>query len=201
MKSKREGIQLSSAWHVDCRIEAELPDDNLIGRRFLINLVFSAVAMGALLITGWLGYVALILHNQINDWEKRIAENRAEVSELQLMQRQYDFEAAKIDQAYSLLRPRVFVSELIANLGRTRPDRMTIDMVELNELGVVLRGSVGETSERATRLLSGYVEQLRRHEKIGSSFKEIRLTALDRGGIGGALRFEINLFFKSTGGG
>lgn len=197
MKRRRDPLDLSPNWHVDCRIEAELPEDNLVGTRFLTHGLFTVVVVSMLLFTGWLGFVATNLRRQIDDWETRLRENRAEVGDIQRMQREYAAEAGKIDEAFALLRPRLRVSEFFAELGRSRPDAMTIELIEWTEAGIVIRGSLGESSERATRLLGGYVDQLRRHEKIGPLFREILLTDIDRGGAGGALRFEINCVLKS----
>ncbi len=199
MKRKGDRLELGPHWHVDCRIEAELPEDNVVSRRFLINVFFTAAAAGLLLFTGWLGYISVNLRHKIRDWESRINENRAEVYEIQRMQREYALETMKIDQAYALVRPRFYVSEFMADIGRTRPDPMTIDIIEWNGGGVAVRGSIMASSERATRLLGGYVDQLRNEERIGPLFEDIRLTNLDRGGSGGALRFEINFVLKPAG--
>jgi hypothetical protein len=196
MKRNRDPLALTQHWHVDCRVEAELPEDKIVGTRFLANVLFTAMAAGLLLFTGWLGYVGLSLRQQIRDWENRISDNRAAVREVQIMQRDFAAEAAKIDQAFALMRPRLRVSSFIANIGRSRPDQMAIDIIEWNEAGVVVRGSLAETSERATRMLGGYVEKLREDDGIGPLFREIVLTSLDRGGSGGSLRFEINFRLK-----
>jgi hypothetical protein len=182
---------------VDCRIEADLPEDNIVGTKFLINVVFTALALIALLFTGWLGYVNLSLRRQISDWEQRINENRAEVRDIQRMQREYAVEAAKIDQAYALVRPDLFVSEFFMHIGRTRPEQMAIDVIEWNDTGIVVRGSLAEKSERATRLLGGYVEQLRRDDKIAPLFRDIGLTDVGRGTTGDTLRFEIAFRLKN----
>jgi hypothetical protein len=197
MKRRRDPLELSPNWHVDCRIEQELPEDNVVRTRFLVNVLCMAVAAGMLLFTGWLGYVSLTLERQIDDWERRLGEHRAEMREIQRLQREYTAEAAKIDEAYTLVRPRFQVWQLLGELGRTRPDPMAIDTIEWNDAGVVLRGTVIESSERATRLLGVYVDQLQRHEHIGRLFREIRLTDIDRGGAAGALRFEINCLLQA----
>jgi hypothetical protein len=114
------------------------------------------------------------------------------------MQKEYAIEAAKIDQVHALVRPQLFVSGLVANIGRTRPERMAIDIIEWNDTGVVLRGNLRERSDRATEILGGYVEQLRRDEQIGPLFREIVLTDLDRGSSGETLRFEIRLALKTN---
>lgn len=198
MSRSRDPMILSPHWHVDCRIESELPEDNVVGTRFLINVVFTAFAAGALLFTGWLGYLNLSLRHQIRDWEQRIVENRAEMLDIQRMQRDYAVEGGKIDQAYTLVRTQLYVSGFLNHIGRTRPEQMVIDIIEWNESGVIVRGSVREKSERATRLLGGYVEQLRRDDKVAPLFRDIGLTDVDRGSTGETLHFEIVFRLKST---
>jgi Tfp pilus assembly protein PilN len=197
-------LALDPRWHVDCRIEAELPEDKVIGKRFIIHAAFVAAALSALTYTGWLGFVTLNLRHQISDWDQRIKDNRAEVREVQGMQRDYAADSVKIDQAHQLVRPQLYVSRFVSDLGRTRPEKVAIDTIEWNDSGIVVRGSVRESSERASRLLAGYVEVLRKDEKIGPIFREIVLTDLDRGGGAAAgnaetLRYEIKLTPKGTG--
>lgn len=198
MKRTRDPLGLSPHWHVDLRLETELPEDTVIGTRFLIHAGFSAVALAAVVFAGYQGYIALSLSHQIQDWERRINDNRAEVADITRMQREYSTEAVKIDQAYALARPHLFVSDFIDNLGRTRPERIAIDLIEWNDGGVVLRGNLRERSDRATELLGGYIEQLRRDAKIGPLFREIILTDLDRGVSGETLRFEIKFSMKGS---
>lgn len=198
MKRTRDPLGLSPHWHVDLRLETELPEDTVIGTRFLVHAAFSAVALTAVVFAGYQGAIALSLSHQIQDWEKRINDNRAEVADITRMQREYSTEAVKIDQAYALVRPHLFVSEFIDNLGRTRPDRIAIDLIEWNDGGVLLRGNLRERSDRATELLGGYIDQLRRDKKIGPLFREIILTDLDRGVSGETLRFEIKFSMKGS---
>lgn len=196
MKRKRDPLPLTPHWHVGCQIEAELPEDNIVGRRFLVNMIFTAVAAGLLLYAGWLGYVSMSLRHQIRDWERRMDDNRSEVRDIQRMQREYATEAAKIDQAYALVRPQLFVSGFVADIGRTKPEQMTIDIIEWNAAGIVIRGSVRETSERASRIVGGYVELLRKDEAVAPLFREIVPTSIDRGTGGDMLKFEISLRLK-----
>jgi hypothetical protein len=193
MKRKHDPLALTPHWHLDCRIESELPEDNVVGTRFLINAAFSAVALAALLFAGWLGYSNLALRYQTRDWEQRIRDNRAEVREIQRMQHDYAAAAAKVDQAYALVRPQFFVAGLLSDLGRTRPEPVVIDTVEWNDTGIVVRGTLRETSERAATLLRNYVDQLRRDEKIGPLFREIVMSDIERTASADALRFEISL--------
>lgn len=198
MKRSLDPLALSPAWHVDCRLTDELPEDRLVGTRFLVQVFSTALALTALLFAGWQAYVNASLRLQIRDWERRIDDNRAEVREINRLQREYAAEAAKIDQAWTLVRPQLFVSGFLENLGRTRPEPMTLDSIEWNDAGISVRGNLRESSERASRLLGGYVEQLRHDEAIAPLFREIVLTDIDRGAGTGVLRFEIVFRLKAA---
>ncbi len=199
MSRERDPLGLSEHWHVDLRIVAELPEDNVVGTRFLINAVFSAVALGVLLYTGWIVALNFSLRHQINDWEKRIADNRAEVADIKHMQREYAVESAKIDQAHALVKPQIYVSGFVSELGRSRPEQVVIDTIDWADAGIIVRGNVRENSQRAAMLLGNYTKQLKLDEKIGPLFRDIALTNLDRGTGGGGgelLSFELTFRLK-----
>ena len=198
MSRERDPLGLSAHWHLDLRIVAELPEDNVVGKRFLTNVVFSAVTVAVLLFTSWIGYRNWKLHELIADWEKRIADNRPEVADIKHMQQEYAVESAKIDQAYALVKPQLFVSGFVTDLGRTRPEQMVIDTIEWTESGIIVRGNVRENSQRAATLLGNYTKQLVQDKKIGPLFREIALTNLDRGaGTGELLNFELTFRLKA----
>lgn len=188
-------------WHIDCRIESELPEDNIVGRRFLTNVLFAAAAFACLLATGWLGYLDLSTRHQIRDWEQRINDNRAEVRDIQRMQRDYAIEAGKIDEAFKLIKPTMFVSGFIANLGRSRPAQLVIDAIDWNDATIIMHGSVREKSERASLLLGNYVKALGKDEAMMPLFREIRLTGFDRGATDDVINFEIAFYLKDPKGG
>lgn len=181
MNKERDPLGLSSHWHVDLRIVAELPEDNIVGTRFIINAAFGVVALAALLYAIWLGKQFGYLKDEIERWDRLQADKRAEVAEIKYMQREYAVEAAKIDQAHALVKPTLFVSGFIADLGRTRPEQVVIDSIDSSEAGITVRGNVRESSQRATRLLGNYAKQLSSDPKIGPLFQQIVLTSLDRG--------------------
>lgn len=181
MSKERDPLGLSTHWHVDLRLVAELPEDNIVGTRFIINASFGVVALAALLYASWLGKQHSYLKEEISRWDGLQGDKRAEVAEIKFMQREYAVEAAKIDQAHALVKPALFVSGFIADLGRTRPEQVVIDSIDSSEAGIVVRGNVRENSQRATRLLGNYAKQLSSDPKIGPLFQQIVLTSLDRG--------------------
>jgi hypothetical protein len=184
-------------WHVDCRIVAELPEDSIVGRRFLVKLLFGSVTLILSLVAGWLLYSGLSQRDHIGDWERRLTDNQAEVREIQRLQREYGLEAAKIEAAYTLVNNPLVVSEFIAQLGRTRLEQMTIDIIETGGGGLTMRGSLRETSsERASRALGKYVEDLRKNPQLGPQFLQIVLTSLERRESNDLLSFEISFVFR-----
>jgi hypothetical protein len=180
MTRRRESIRLGSHWHVDCRLEAELPDDSVVGARFAANLLFGSIAVATLLFAGWLGYINVTARQNIRHWERQIAENLAEVRVIQGLQREYVAEASKIDQAYGTIRPAIYVSDFVAGLGRKLPPEITVESVEWNDTGVVVRGYVREPVQKAADVLGGFVAALKKDSSIAPNFQDIRPFAMER---------------------
>jgi len=197
MAKNRDPLVLSPHWHLDCRIVGELPEDTVVGRRFLVNAVLGSILVILSLLGGWLAYQSFSLRFQIHDWEQRIAANRAEVVELQKMQSDYRAEADKIDQVYRLINSPILVSGFITNLGRTLPAQMTIDVIEANDTKVAVRGTLRATSERGTLLISAYLDVLRADPQIGPHFRSIVGTGFERNRYNDSLQnVEITFYFK-----
>lgn len=188
----RDSLGLTHHWHSDCRLEQELPDENIVRTSFITDLVFGTAAFGVLLFFGWLSYSFIQVHSQIRDWDMRIADRERELREIQRMQREYVREATQIDDAYGVIRPSICISQFLAEIGSTLPTPLVIDGISYNETGVAVRGSVRESSEKATQLLGGYVEALRKLDKDRHAYREILLTSLERAHGEDMMNFEIS---------
>jgi len=195
MTRSRDPLVLSQHWHLDCRIEAELPEDNVVGTRFLINALFGSVAFAAILFAGWLAYMNINLRYQIRDWDQRIAESRTEVREVQRMQHDLLAEAKKVDNAYALMKSQLYISGFLANLGRTLPPQMNIDSIESNDTAVAVRGNIRESFEAAGSLFSAYLKQLGAEPEIGPYFDKITSSDFKRTNDNRII-FEITLLRK-----
>lgn len=191
---KDETLDLGPYWHFDCRLAAELPEDNVVRARFLADALLGAIAFGLLLLCLWIGYVNQSLAASIRDWEQRVGQNRTETEELQKLQQSTSSYSNRLSQAAELTGSPYLVSQLLLDLGRTRPDQIRIDVIEMSETVIYLRGNISETSDRATRLLGRYVETLRRDAAIGPHFSEITPSSIDRvTNQSNAFTFEITL--------
>ncbi len=188
-----------AAWHCDCRLVAELPEDSVVGTRFLINAVFGGITLGVGLGAGWLAYTNFELRGQVGIWEKRMAENAQLLQEIATVQGQFARDSARLDEAFNLMYQPMAVSELTTLLGESRPAQVVFELIETGgpEI-IVLRGSLRESSERASRLLGAYVDELRTHPKLGPLCREIVLTSLERRELDDSLSFEITFRLHPT---
>ena len=197
MSKSRDPLALSDHWHVDCRLEAELPDDRVVSSRFLVNLPFGAVTLGLLVLFGLNLSTDLSLRNFIADWSRRLSESRVQVAGIKQMQRDYAVVSAKIEQAHILVKNRLFVYNFLNELGRTRPDQMVVNSIESTGQSIVVRGTLGESSEKATLLIGQYVAQLSKNPELSSRF-EITVTSFERERGTDQQNFEVTFRFLST---
>ena len=190
MSKSRDPLALSEHWHVDCRLEAELPDDRVVSSRFLVNLPFGAVTLALAVFFGLELSKDLSLRSFIADWGRRIADSRVQVASIKQMQRDYTMLSAKIEMAHQLVWNRVFLYGFTTQLGRTRPDQMVINTIESTPTGIVVRGTLGESSETATQLIGQYVKQLAQDPGFKPLF-EITVTSFERDRASDQQNFEI----------
>ena len=180
MARRLNDFGLEPNWHLDFRDAASLPEDRVVRVRFLVNTCAAAVALILLSLVGWQVLVRASVTSQLRFWDERINAHRQEFDQLQSSLHDYMAEAGKIKDAYDLIYSPFVPSVFILNIGRTLPDRMTIDMIGYADGVVTLRGSLAEPPERASRVLGGYVEALRKDAQIGPLFSDISAPSLDR---------------------
>jgi len=193
MPKRSSDFDLEPNWHFDFRDATSLPEDSVVRVRFLVNTCAAAVAIILLILVGWQVLVRASVAGQLHFWDERIAAHQHEYEELQGSLHDYMAEAGKIKDAYDLVYSRFVPSVFILNIGRTLPERMTIDMIGFADGVVTLRGSLAESPERASRVLGGYVEALRKDPKIGPLFSDISAPSLDRSKQDNTFNFMIVL--------
>ena len=194
----REDAVYQGPWHIDCRLSAQLPNNKLVRRRFIATAVAAGLAGSALTIASWLLYVSNARANDALFWTQRIGESQPVYNTLTKTSHTLAARAAKLDSAYELMAAPYRVSDLILNLGRTRPTNTRIDTIEANETGVTMRGGLHEPSEQGSLSLRHYVDELRRDPAIGPLFASVALTSLQREDEADSLAFEITFKLKKA---
>lgn len=180
-------------WRLDFRLVDELPEDSVVGRRFLANTLAGLFAAASVLACAWALYHLYATLDGINDWERRITESETEVRRVESLQRVYAVEAGRIDEIHRLMHNPIALTVFLAEFGRTLPPQMAVDMIETRDGAYVVRGTLQEDSERASRLIGAYVSSLTANPIIGPNFKEIKLSGLERFDDQAGLSFELTL--------
>jgi hypothetical protein len=180
MTPGRDRLFLPPNWHVDCRLIAELPEDSVVGMRFITYAVSIAIALAALLFTGWYAYADFSLRQLIDDGERQLEGDYWDVAEIRRLQRFYEIEAKKIESAYAEMKSPILISGFLSDLGRSLPEKMLVDLVEYGDGKINVRGRLHESPERASQLIGTYVGNLRADSTILAHFSSINITGLER---------------------
>jgi hypothetical protein len=192
----RDPLILTTHWHVDCRLPAELPDDRVVSSRFLTALPFGLVTLGLFVFFCWQLSTDLSLRSNVADLRHRLAESRVVVATIKQQQRDYTALAFKIETAHTLIKNRLYVSHFMKQLSQNRPKTMVIESVEGLDAAVVVRGSMSGAAEQAGREIGNYVEEMRKDPEIGPRFETILVSNFERPPGGDRQNFELTFRFK-----
>lgn len=198
MTSKAENNPYVGPWHLDCRLSAQLPSDDLVRGRFVVNTIVATLAAAVLIFTFWQIYVSGSLRSEIAYWQEQIAGHRRQFAELNLATRRLETKVARLDAAYLLMAEPYSVSGFVLSIGRTRLPRMSFTSITGFPGGVVLRGKLMEPSGPAAQTLRRYVEDLRKDPAIGPLFSTIGLVSLEREETNEVMTFEIACKLKEA---
>jgi hypothetical protein len=193
MPRKPTEFDLEPNWHLDYRDLASLPEDRVVRVRFLVNTCAGALTLILLILVGWQLLARYSVATQLRFWDEKIALHHREYDELQLVLRDYMTESDKIKDAYDLIYSPFVPSDFVLAIGRTLPDRMTVDMIGYADGMITIRGNLAEPPEAASRVLGRYIESLRNDAQIGTLFVDISARSLDRAKDGDLFNFEIVL--------
>ncbi|MDB6093769.1 MAG: hypothetical protein JWM32_1331 [Verrucomicrobia bacterium] len=191
-------LVLSSHWHVDCRLPAELPDDRVVSSRFLLNLPFGALTVGLLVFFCWELSTDLTLNANISEYSRKLNDSRVQLSTIKQQQRDYTGLAFKIESAHTLMKNRLFVSHFMSQLSRSRPDSMVIEAVDSLDSYIIVRGGLTSTAEEGTRMVGNFLAKLREDPEIGPRFESILLSSFERTRSGNEQAFELTFRYKDN---
>jgi hypothetical protein len=183
-------------WRVDCRISAALPSSDLVRRRFIANTVAATFAAATVVFTFWLIYLNQTLSSDTALWHQRIGDHKKQVEALNADTRVLTSASDRIDRAFALMGSPYRLSELIVALGRNRPATMEVESIDSLETGIVMRGTLHETSDRAKITLDQCRQQMLADPLIGARFGSIGLTSFSRKDRTDTFEFELTFRLK-----
>ena len=193
MTNRTSLIPPQDDWRLDFHLADELPEDSIIGRKFIGNAVAGLFAAAALLALAWSGYDLWTARGGITDWQGRIQGANSELKEVERLQRNYVLETAKVDEIHELMNNSIPLTVLLGEIGRTLPQIVSVDMIESNDDEIVVRGTLEASSEQASKLIGNYVRDLAKNEIIGPHFEDIKLSGLERFDDEDGLSFEFTM--------
>jgi hypothetical protein len=179
MTPRRDALRAGAHWHVDCRLEGELPKDDAVSGQLLAKVVSGIVTLGLLLVFSWMAYHTFKVSREVQDLENRIAVSKPEVNAIRELQRQYNDEASKVDRAYATIRPALFVSEFIGAVARTLPPKVNIEGLVWNDNEIMMRGVVPGSRQVASPILASFLDALNKDPSISAQIIEIRPLGMD----------------------
>lgn len=193
MASHSKNPSYLQPWHFDCRLSKELPDDNPVRGRFLANLIAATVAAIALYYAAITLYTYSLTHSEVTDWKQHLETHDVLLGDLQKTITSIQSGARRLDDIHRLTHTPFSISDFIQEVGRTRPANIRIDMIEYQESAVFIRGSLRETSQKTTAVLSQYVGELRANPRLRPLFTQIVQTSMERNSQASTHSFEIIL--------
>lgn len=198
MPSPRDKNPYKGPWRVDLRLITELPEDDVVGRKFLINSITGSFLLLVALVTGWHFYLHMATAFELQTWRDTISKNRTASNEVKNLRTLLFGEAAKVEFAHAILAMPMSPAQLLSELGNARPEVVRIELIEGDDSAVLIRGSLVESSStRASQLLGRFVDLLRRHPVISPNYPSINLVGMSRSERDAAvITFELALRTK-----
>ena len=193
MARNRDPLALSPNWHLDLRLEAELPEDNVVRTRFVVGAIFGTVALMSLLLLAWIGYTRATLRSDIVEMTRIAEEGKASKREVELMQSEFEAGALKIDHAAKILKTRLLFSEFVANIALSLPPTVMIDQIQLTEDGLSLTGQVASNME-----FTRDITALKQNQKFTGVFAEIKQKSFGSSRSGTTFVFDITFRLKPS---
>jgi hypothetical protein len=88
--------------------------------------------------------------------------------------------------------------DLLLRIGQTLPKNIALDVFDLRETTLVLRGTVRGAPDMASGYASAYVDQMRADTELARKIDTVELKNLNRIPTTGRLAFEVELKLKGA---
>lgn len=188
-------------WHTNFRNFERLPDTKVVRTTFFINTAAIAIAVGMVLWLASREYTNHSLQDQIAEAKRQIDGNTKQNAEALRLSKVFLDEQKKLDDAAAFTKVPITVLEFVDLLAQTMPKEIIIDYVETRITDpkssvFQVRGRVAGSPDQASGLISSYVDMLRAHPRIGTTFDPITLNRIDRNVGGTFMLFDISLSVK-----
>jgi Tfp pilus assembly protein PilN len=185
-------------WHTDFRVVDRLPDTKIVRTTFFINTACVSVVVGLFVYIGTQEFQGLNVRRQISEWQAQInRDGKKGVQAIKLF-KQFQTEAAKINEIDTFLKSRPALSEVLTHFGETMPDMVAMENLDLRANSMAIRCVARGAPDRASSDVNAYVEQLKADKFFTSKFGEVTLNTLARNPATNQLTIDISFKPKAA---
>ena len=165
-KSNQSAGPLVPAWHPNFRDYDKLPDVKVVRTAFFLNGLAILVVIALGIVVGIHEWQLRALNAQIAQAQKRIDRDKRPSDQAVAQFRQYQAEAAKVEEVDKFVGSRPLFSNILLHLAQTLPENVALDSVDLRPTGLSLRMTVRGTPEVAAGYATAYLTQLRNDKAL-----------------------------------
>ena len=185
------------AWHPNFRNRERLPDTKVVRTYFFVNVTAITVVLCLILSLWYQEYRIREIDRQVTDWQSQISKNQKSATEAVAMSKKFADEEKKIRELDVFLQRRLELSQLLVHLGKSLPQNLVIDAVDIRETGADLRGTAAGSPVEAVGRTTAYVELLQQDDYFKAIFetKDIR-QEVRREQLSGGVTFDLFMRFK-----
>lgn len=196
-KSDQSQARLISAWHPNFRNRERLPDTKVVRTFFFVNVTAITVVLGLILAFWYQEYRIREMNRQLTGWQAQIARNQKSATEAVALSKKFAGEEGKIRELDAFLQQRLVLSQFLVRLGKSLPDNLVIDAVEIRDIGANLRGAAAGSPVEAVDRTTAYVELLQQDDYFKDLFetKDV-IQDVKRDQSSGRVTFDLFLRFK-----
>jgi hypothetical protein len=185
-------------WHPNFRNYEKLPDIKVVRTAFFINGAAIFLAIGLATYFGFKEWQLRVIRGQIADAERLIARDKPSSDQAVALFKKFQAEESKVTEVDAFLKSKARVTDLVLHLGRTLPENIAFDSVDLRETALVLRLSVKGEPDIALEHANKYLTQLQADKVLAQRFDPAEMTSASPNPATGKMAVEINNRLKGT---
>lgn len=194
-KNGNKAAAVQPAWHPNFRNVEHLPDTKVVRTAFFINGMAVLVAAVLSVYVVYKQYHLGVLTGSVEQGEQIIAGNKPASDAAVDAFRKFQAVEKEFQAAESLLASKLVFSDLVFHLGATLPSEVSLAAIDYRGSGINLTGSVSGAPEKASGMVTAYLEQLRKDPLLKELFVEVELTNMSRNTAAEMISMELVLKF------
>lgn len=197
--SKKSSASHSYDWRPNFRNYDELPDIRAVRTQFFVPILAIAIASTLVVYILFQEYKAKNISENIQMLEEDIGTYEARHDEKVKLNSEFMGIAKTMEEVVEFESGELVASDFILAVSSLLLDGMYLDRIDFMGDRAVVEGSVLVPAEQASRLVNSYMKSIEEADALQGLLSEYKLTTLERGVVGNAITFRIEVTEKQGG--